>query len=188
MTIIYDGRIGWKDLFMAHTRLWRMRSACENYRVGVVFAHEKSFLTSGYNGPGSGEPHCIEVGCAKRDEHGNRLPAGSGMCRGLHAEINALINADKEGINLEGASVYCTYSPCYDCAKHLSRLCIREFYYEKEYEEEEGKRAIDYLENRKIKVKKHVLNPVALKMIVKEMMDGLREEEINKILEEVNVG
>lgn len=129
-------RISWDELFMKVTQLYAQRSACKHFKVGVVFARNKRILSAGYNGPPINEPHCFKVGCAKEDKHGNRLPAGSGLCRGAHAEANAIANASFEGINLRGSTVYCIYSPCYDCAKVLVNLGIKEFVYLKEYGDE----------------------------------------------------
>lgn len=154
--IKYDGRIGWDEVFMAITKIFSLRSACNYYKVGVVFVRSNRILCAGYNGPPRDEPHCVEVGCAKEDENGNRLPAGSGLCRGAHAEMNAIANASTEGVMLDGATVYCTYSPCYDCAKILVNLGIRTFIYEMEYQEEEGRRAIELLRRRGIEVRQFV--------------------------------
>ena len=153
--IKYDGRIGWDEVFMAITKIFSLRSACNYYKVGVVFVRSNRILCAGYNGPPRDEPHCVEVGCAKEDENGNRLPAGSGLCRGAHAEMNAIANASTEGVMLDGATVYCTYSPCYDCAKILVNLGIRTFIYEMEYEEEEGRRG-EFIFKRKRKDKRGV--------------------------------
>lgn len=129
------GRPSWDKTRMDMVRTMAKRSVCLHYQVGAVFYRNKKLLTFGYNGPPKGEPHCLEVGCAK-EINGQKLPAGSGLCRGGHAERNAIINAAYEGISLKGAGICCTYSPCYDCAKDLVNLGITEFVYEKEYIEE----------------------------------------------------
>jgi dCMP deaminase len=161
-------RISWDELFMGAARLYARRCACLHYQVGVVFMRDSRILSAGYNGPPRHEPNCSDagVGCAKEDTDGKRLPAGSGLCRGAHAEMNAVMNAAKEGVNLKGSSVYCTYSPCWDCAKHLSNLEIAEFVYEIEYKEEEGRRAIALLKRRGIKVRNFV--PTNINTLSKE--------------------
>lgn len=149
-------RITWDELFMSITRLYGERSVCKYFKVGVVFTRNNRILSAGYNGPPSGEPHCTEVGCAKEDKMGKKLPAGSGLCRGAHAEMNAIANASGERSDLRGSTVYCTYSPCYDCAKILVGLGgegIKEYVYEKDYLDEDSK-AIDLLKRHRIEVRK----------------------------------
>ncbi len=154
-------RISWDELFMSIVRLYSKRSACKYYKVGVVFVRDHRILCAGYNGPPKNEPHCIEVGCAKEDENGKRLPAGSGLCRGAHAEMNAIVNANIEHVELNGSTVYCTYSSCYDCAKHLIGLGVKEFIFEKEYKEKEGKKAMELLKRRGVKVRQFKLGKEA---------------------------
>lgn len=148
------GRISWDEFFMRAAQLYAERSVCKYFKVGVVFAKNNRILSGGYNGPPSGEPHCIEVGCAKEDANGKRLPAGSGLCRGAHAETNAIANASSEGINLAGSTVYCIYSPCYDCAKVLTNLGIKGFVYLKEYGDEDKSLAKELFKRHDIEVRK----------------------------------
>jgi dCMP deaminase len=117
---------------MEIAKIVAQRSVCKHWKVGAVFVKENRILAVGYNGPPRGEPHCFEVGCAK-EKDGKVLPSGSGLCRGAHAEINAITNAAKEGIHLKGCKVYCTYTPCYDCAKALINLEITEYVYLKKF-------------------------------------------------------
>jgi dCMP deaminase len=156
-------RINWDELFMLHVRAYAMRSACINYKVGAVFVRDKKVLTGGYNGPPKKEPNCYEVGCAKRGEGGRILPAGSGRCRGAHAEMNAVVNASAERGNLKGSTVYCTFSPCLECAKHLVNLEISEFVYTLEYKELEGKEAIALLKRHEIVVRQFILKESVLR-------------------------
>ena len=146
-------RINWDELFMRIAQLYAERSACKYFKVGVVFAKDKRILSAGYNGPPVGEPHCLEVGCAKEDKYGKRLPAGSSLCRGAHAEMNAMANATSEGINLRGSTVYCTYSPCYDCAKVLVNLGIKESAYLKEYGDEDKNLAKELFKRQNILIR-----------------------------------
>lgn len=130
-------RISLNELFMQIVRLYAQRSVCKHFQVGVVFVRNNRILSAGYNGPPKGEKHCIEVGCAKEDQNGNRLPAGSGRCRGGHAEMNAIANASAEHVNLEEATVYCTFSPCYDCSKILANLGIKKYIFDVHYPDED---------------------------------------------------
>jgi len=125
----------WDKTRMLIVRIMAERSVCKHYQVGVVFYRGKKIIIGGYNGPPVGEPHCIEVGCAKEVD-GKKLPAGSNRCRGCHAEINAIINAAYDGISLKDCGVACTFSPCYSCAKQLVNLGIKEFVYEISYDDE----------------------------------------------------
>lgn len=152
-----SNRIGWDELFMKITRLYSQRSTCEYFKVGVIFVRDNRILTAGYNGPPSGELHCSKVGCAKRDKDGNKLPAGSGLCRGAHAEMNAIANASKEGVNLRSSVVYCTYSPCYDCSKILVNLGVREYVYDKDYTDENKQIIVSLLERQGVKVRNLIL-------------------------------
>lgn len=129
-------RSSWDKTRMDLIKVIAQRSVCENYKVGTLLYRDKMPLVFGYNGPSKGEPHCNEVGCAKMDKNGNMLPAGSGLCRGGHAETNAIANAATNGINVSECGIICTYSPCYDCAKILMNLSIVEFVYEKKYTDE----------------------------------------------------
>jgi len=126
-------RPSWDETFMSVAVVFAQRSMCKYYKVGAVIAREKQLLSVGYNGPVSGEPHCEEVGCAK-EKDGKRLPSGSGLCRGAHAEINAICNAANNGVSIRGATLYVTYRPCHDCAKHIVNAGIRKVVYLHDYE------------------------------------------------------
>lgn len=147
-------RISWDELFMSIAQLYAQRSTCKYYKVGVVFARGNRILAAGYNGPPKGEPHCSEVGCQKEDAQGNKLPAGSGLCRGAHAETNGIANASSEGVNLSGSKTYCTFSPCFDCSKVLVNLGITEFIYSDDYLEKENPKARELFARQGIAVRK----------------------------------
>jgi len=121
----------WDDIFMAELEVQETRVTCLKFKVGAIFVRGKDQrLTAGYNGPPRGEPHCVDTGCAK--ETGDN----QSRCRGNHAEMNGIVNAALNGINLAGCKVYCSFSPCYECAKHLVNLGIAEFIYRERYEKE----------------------------------------------------
>lgn len=108
------------------------RSTCLRRSIGAVLVRDKRILATGYNGAPSGLPHCTEVGCARE-----RLGVPSGerqeMCRGLHAEQNALIQAARHGISVQGSSIYCTTEPCSLCAKMLINAGICRIVYRDPY-------------------------------------------------------
>lgn len=138
----------WSETFMDIAVILSKRSTCKYYKVGAVLAKDKRFLTGGYNGPVSGDLHCIEVGCAKEDENGKRLPPGSGSCRGAHAEINAISNAANLGVGVRDSTLYITYRPCYDCAKHIINAGVSKVIYLNDYDGDLP--AIELLKRRNI--------------------------------------
>ena len=121
-------RPSWDEYFMDITRLVARRSTCLRRQVGAVLVKEKNILATGYNGTPSGISHCDVTGCL-RDQL--KVPSGERheLCRGLHAEQNAIIQAAKHGINIAGATLYCTNSPCIICTKMLINAGIRKVVY-----------------------------------------------------------
>jgi len=94
------------------------RSTCLRRQVGAVLVRDRRILATGYNGAPSGLKHCEEVGCLREQLH---APPGQRheLCRGLHAEMNALIHAALYGVSTKGATIYSTTYPCSLCAKML---------------------------------------------------------------------
>jgi dCMP deaminase len=117
---------------MEITRLVVSRSTCLRRQVGAVIVKDKKILATGYNGAPSGLPHCLEVGCL-RDEMG--IPSGERheLCRGLHAEQNAIIQAAYYGVSINGATLYCTNLPCIICTKMLINAGITRVVYGEGY-------------------------------------------------------
>jgi len=113
---------------MEIARLVARRSTCLRRQVGAVVVKEKQILSTGYNGTPSGITHCAEVGCLRQ-----RLGVPSGerheLCRGLHAEQNAIIQAAKQGVNIAEATLYSTHSPCIICSKMIINAGIRRIVY-----------------------------------------------------------
>jgi dCMP deaminase len=122
----------WDEYFIAIARLVSERSTCLRRKVGAILVREKRILCTGYNGAPHGLLHCDKVGCL-RDEL--RIPAGERIeiCRGIHAEQNTLVQAAAFGINVSGATLYCTHAPCITCAKMLINAGIREFVIANDY-------------------------------------------------------
>jgi len=109
-------------------RLVARRSTCLRRQVGAVVVKEKNILATGYNGTPSGITHCSETGCLRQ-----RLAVPSGerheLCRGLHAEQNAIIQAAKHGVNIAEGTLYSTHSPCIICSKMIINAGIRRIVY-----------------------------------------------------------
>jgi len=128
-------RPSWQEYFAEIALLVSSRSTCLRRKVGAVLVRNKRLLTTGYNGAPSGVAHCLEVGCL-RDQMG--VPSGERheLCRGLHAEQNAIIQAATHGISIEGADLYCTNLPCIICTKMLLNAGIRRVFYLDGYADE----------------------------------------------------
>lgn len=100
------------------------RSTCERKYVGAVIVRNKTILSTGYNGSIRGLPHCTEAGHMMEDGH---------CVATIHAETNAILQAARNGVMIDGASIYVTASPCWNCFKQLAnagitRICYGEFY------------------------------------------------------------
>jgi dCMP deaminase len=113
-----DERPSWDDYFLEISAVVAKRSTCLRRHVGAVIVRDKQIISTGYNGAPSGIRHCSEVGCLRERLH---VPSGERheLCRGLHAEQNAIIQAALHGVSTRGATLYCTNHPCSICAKML---------------------------------------------------------------------
>jgi dCMP deaminase len=120
--------------------------------VGAVLVKDKRILTTGYNGAPHGLPHCLEVGCL-REQLG--IPSGERqeLCRGLHAEQNAIIQAAYYGVSIEGATLYCTHQPCITCAKMLINAGIKKIIFEEPYPDELAEQMLREAQVELIKIK-----------------------------------
>ena len=121
-------RPSWQEYFTEITRLVASRSTCRRRKVGAILVKNKRILATGYNGAPSGVPHCLDIGCL-REELG--IPSGERheLCRGLHAEQNAIIQAAFHGVSIRDAVLYCTNLPCIICAKMLINAGVRRVVY-----------------------------------------------------------
>ena len=108
----------WDDYFLQLAELVASRSTCLRRRVGAVLVRRERIISTGYNGAPRGLAHCLEVGCL-REEKG--IPSGQRyeLCRGVHAEQNALINAAYYGVSTQDTVLYCTNQPCIICARMI---------------------------------------------------------------------
>jgi len=112
------GRPSWDDYFMSIARLVSGRSTCLRRRVGAVIVKDRRILASGYNGAPAGLAHCSETGCLREKL---KVPPGERheLCRGIHAEQNAIIQSANYGTGIAGAAIYSTHHPCSVCAKMI---------------------------------------------------------------------
>ena len=126
------------------------RSTCRRRAVGALIVKDKRILTTGYNGAPTGIKHCLDIGCLREE-----LNIASGerheLCRGIHAEQNAIIQAALHGVSIKDASLFCTNQPCSICAKMIINAGIRAIYYRSGYADS---LAMDLLGEAGIKIKK----------------------------------
>ncbi|MFP4225592.1 MAG: deoxycytidylate deaminase [Desulfobacterales bacterium] len=145
-----DSRPAWNDYFMEIAALVAKRSTCLRRAVGAILVKDKRILATGYNGAPSGITHCAEVGCMRET-----MQIASGerheLCRGIHAEQNAIIQAAYHGVPIAGASLYCTNLPCSICTKMLINAGIKKIYYRSGYADQLSR---DLLEEAEIEVVK----------------------------------
>jgi len=130
-----EKRPSWDDYFLDIARLVARRSTCRRRSVGALLVIDKRILSTGYNGAPSGLRHCLEVGCL-REQH--NIPSGERheLCRGLHAEQNAIIQAALHGVSVKGATLYCTNHPCVICAKMIINAGVKRIVYSEGYSDE----------------------------------------------------
>lgn len=129
-------RPSWDEYFMVLAKLVSVRSTCNSRKIGAVIVRKNRILATGYNGAVHGAPHCIDKGpdfCLRRSI-GAHDAEKYNYCISSHAEVNAIDQAARFGIPLDGASLYCTLEPCNWCFKQLIQAGIGEIYYEKAYD------------------------------------------------------
>jgi len=128
-----SARPTWDQYFLTITRQVAERSTCLRARVGAVIVRDKNILATGYNGSPAGLPHCLDVGCLI---YRSTTPAGEveeNCFRCIHAEINAIAQAAKNGAGIRDADIYITHTPCIHCFKVLINTGIKRIFYEKPY-------------------------------------------------------
>lgn len=133
MSHFYDNRPSWDEYFMQTAELTAQRSTCLRRKVGAVIVKDRHIIATGYNGAPRGLKHCDELGGCLRQKLG--VPSGQRheLCRALHAEQNAIIQAATLGQSVEDGTIYVTHQPCVICAKMiinagLKRIVVREGY------------------------------------------------------------
>ncbi len=123
----------WDEYFASITRQVATRSTCLRRKVGAIIVKDKRILTTGYNGAPMRVRNCLEIGTCLREELG--VPSGERqeICRGLHAEQNAILQSAYHGVQIRDSVIYCTNQPCVLCAKMIINCGIRKIYYFEDY-------------------------------------------------------
>ena len=138
-------RVDWHQYFMNIAREVSTRSTCDRKHVGAVIVRDKTILSTGYNGSIRGMPHCDDEGHLMEDGH---------CVATIHAEANAVIQAARNGVRLEGAEIYITASPCWICFKMLANAGIKTIHYGEFYRDQ---RTFDVA--KKIGITLHEIKP-----------------------------
>ncbi len=134
-------RPSWDEYFMKITRLVAERSTCLRRRVGALIVKDKRIISTGYNGAPKGLAHCLQIGCLREKM---KIPSGERheLCRGAHAEQNAIIQAAGSGADMNDATMYCTDSPCSTCTKMIINAGIKRLVLGDRYPDELGEEMI----------------------------------------------
>ncbi len=142
-------RPSWDEYFMEMAELTAKRSTCMRRNVGAVIVKDKHAIATGYNGAPRGIAHCEEKGGCLRQQLG--VPSGQRheLCRALHAEQNAIIQAASMGHSIEGGTIYITHQPCVICAKMIINAGIKRIVVKEGYPDE---LAVEILEEAGLKV------------------------------------
>ena len=122
-------RVDWHTYFMNIARQAATRSTCDRKQVGAVIVRDRTILSTGYNGSIRGLPHCDDVGHDIENDH---------CVATIHAEANAIIQAAKNGVNIDGAEIYTTASPCWSCFKLIANSGIRRIFFGEFYRDEKS--------------------------------------------------
>lgn len=138
---VIQPRASWDVYFMNIAKVVSTRSTCQRKYVGAVIVRDRTILSTGYNGSIRGMPHCIDVG---------HMMEGGHCVATIHAEVNAIIQAAKNGVMIDGATLYVTASPCWNCFKQAAnagvvRICYGEFYRDERIFDVAGKIGIDLI-------------------------------------------
>jgi dCMP deaminase len=137
-----NSRPEWDDYFLTIARQVATRSTCLRRQVGAVLVLDRRILATGYNGAPRGVRHCSEAGCLRERLN---IPSGERheLCRALHAEMNALLQAAMHGVRVEGAWLYSTTRPCVLCAKMLINAGVRKLFFAEGYPDDLSRELLD---------------------------------------------
>lgn len=139
-------RPDWNEYFMKIAEDVSSRSTCIRRHVGAIIVKDKRILSTGYNGAPKGLEHCTTETCLRNIYN---VPSGEKheLCRGLHAEQNAIIQAASHGVSIDGAVIFVTHQPCVICTKMLINSGIKTFYYKNPYND---KLALEMMKDARI--------------------------------------
>lgn len=133
-TVIEQSRPSWDEYFMQICRVVATRSTCLRRQVGALLVRDRHILATGYNGAPQGMAHCAELGGCLREKLGIASGERQELCRGLHAEQNAIVQAAVHGVSLEGdITCYSTIQPCVTCAKMLINANVKRIVFAGDY-------------------------------------------------------
>lgn len=152
-------RPSWDEYFMSVAEVVSSRSTCLRRKVGAVIVSGKRILATGYNGAPSGLEHCDRHGCLRLEQS---IPPGEHheLCRGLHAEQNAIIQAALYGVSIREGIIYCTHHPCVVCAKMLVNAGVKKVIIREDYPDNLSKEVF-----REAGVRIELLQPTRIKKI-----------------------
>lgn len=147
-------RPDWDDYFLQLARLVASRSTCLRRQVGAVLVKKERIISTGYNGAPRGLKHCLEAGCLRETLN---IPSGHRyeLCRGVHAEQNAIINAAYYGVSTEGTVLYCTNQPCIICARMIINAGITRVVHEGGFNDD---LAVEFLNEAGVELVLHKIN------------------------------
>ena len=141
-------RIKWDDYFLEIAQVVAKRSTCLRRQVGAVLVKDKHILATGYNGAPKGLKHCSDTGCMRQD-----IPSGERheLCRAIHAEQNAIVQAARHGVKIDSCTLYCTLAPCSLCAKMLINAGVKRIVYADGYPDD---RAMEFFKEANVTVER----------------------------------
>jgi dCMP deaminase len=144
------------EYFMEIASVVAKRSTCLRNQVGAVIVKDKRILSTGYNGAPRNLEHCLDIGCIRQQ---NNIASGTRheLCRAVHAEQNAIIQAALHGVSIENATVYCTHQPCILCAKMLINSRVEKVVFGTVYPDKE---ALAFFDKAGVKIEQFTFTPL----------------------------
>jgi len=139
---MHTNRPDWHTYFMKMAYLVSERSTCLRRKVGAILVRDNQILSTGYNGAPKLVPHCSQTGCLRQKYN---IPSGERheLCRGVHAEQNAIIQAAVHGVSIRNSELYCTNQPCSICAKMLINAEVKTIIVANTYDDELAKTMLE---------------------------------------------
>ncbi len=138
----HKGRPSWEDYFMEIATLVAKRTTCIRRGVGAIIVKDKRILSTGYNGAPTGVKHCVEAGCL-REEMNIASGERHELCRGIHAEQNAIIQAAFHGVSINNGTLFCTNLPCSICSRMIINAGVKKIYYRSGYADPLSRNMLD---------------------------------------------